>query len=53
MKAPRYGEERKSILKDLAVSVGAQYISREAGVLMKDVKIEHLGTSKSVEIGKQ
>ena len=52
VKAPRYGEERKSILKDLAVSVGAQYISREAGVLMKDVKIEHLGTSKSVEIGK-
>jgi chaperonin GroEL len=52
VKAPRYGEERKSILKDLAISVGADYISREAGILMKDVKIEHLGTSKSVEIGK-
>ena len=52
VKAPRYGEERKSILKDLATSVGADYISREAGIMMKDVKIEHLGTSKSVEIGK-
>lgn len=52
IKAPRYGEERKSILKDLAISVGSAYISREAGVLMKDVKIEHLGTSKSIEVGK-
>ena len=51
IKAPRYGEERKSILKDLAVSVGATYISRESGVLMRDVKIEHLGTCKSLEAG--
>lgn len=52
IKAPRYGEERKSILKDLAISVGADYISREAGLLMRDVKIEHLGTCKSIEVGK-
>ena len=52
IKAPRYGEERKSILQDLAISVGAAYVSREAGMLMKEVKIEHLGTCKSVEIGK-
>lgn len=52
IKAPRYGEERKNILKDLAVSVGATYVSRESGILMKDVKIEHLGTSKSIEAGK-
>lgn len=52
IKAPRYGEERKSILKDLATSVGADYISREAGLLMKDVKIEHLGSCKSIESGK-
>ncbi len=52
IKAPRYGEERKAILKDLATSVGADYISRETGVLMKDVKIEHLGSCKSIEVGK-
>ncbi len=52
IKAPRYGEERKSILRDLATSVGATYVSREAGIMLKDVKIEHLGTCKSVEIGK-
>ena len=27
VKAPRYGEERKSILQDLAISVGAEYVS--------------------------
>lgn len=53
IKAPRYGEERKSILQDLAISVGATYVSREAGMLLKQVKIEHLGTSKSIEVGKK
>jgi len=52
IKAPRYGEERKAILKDLSISVGADYVSRAAGIAMKDVKIEHLGSCKSVEIGK-
>ena len=52
IKAPRYGEERKSILKDLAISAGATYVSREAGMMLKDVKIEHLGTCKSIEVGK-
>lgn len=52
IKAPRYGEERKSILQDLAISVGATYVSREAQMLMKNVQIEHLGTCKSIEVGK-
>ena len=52
IKAPRYGEERKSILQDLSVSTGASYVSREAGILLKDVKIEHLGTCKSIEVQK-
>ena len=52
VKAPRYGEERKSILKDLAVSVGATYVSRESGVELKKVTMKDLGTAKSVEIKK-
>ena len=28
VKAPRYGEERRNILKDLCVSVGAEFVSR-------------------------
>ena len=52
VKAPRYGEERRNILKDLAVSVGATLISRESGVKLRDAKLEHLGIAKSVEISK-
>tara|TARA_R110002153_G_scaffold1580_16_gene8147 strand:+ start:7411 stop:8982 length:1572 start_codon:yes stop_codon:yes gene_type:complete len=53
VKAPRYGEERRNILKDLAASVGATFVSRESGVKMKDVKLEHLGTAKKVDITKR
>ena len=52
VKAPRYGEERRNILKDLAISVGATLVSRESGVKLKDAKLEHLGIVKSVEISK-
>ena len=52
VKAPRYGEERRSILKDLATSVGATFVSRESGVKLSDVKLEHLGIAKSIEISK-
>ena len=50
VKAPRYGQERKNILKDLSLSVGAAYISRESGTQLKDVKLEHLGSAKTVEV---
>ena len=52
VKAPRYGEERRGILKDLAISVGATFISRESGFKLGDTKLEHLGIAKSVEITK-
>ena len=49
-KAPRYGEERRQILEDLVVSVGGELISREKGLSLKDVKLEHLGTAKKIEV---
>jgi len=52
VKAPRYGQERRNILKDLAVSVGAEFISQEANLKLKDAKLEHLGKATAVEIYK-
>jgi chaperonin GroEL len=52
IKAPRYGEERRSILFDLAISVGAKFISRECGVPLRNVTLEHLGTAETVESSK-
>jgi len=53
VKAPRYGEERRHILKDLAVSVGATFVSRESGTSLRDVKLSDLGTAKNIEVSKR
>ena len=50
VKAPRYGEERKNILKDLALSVGATFISRENGLHLKDARLEHLGSCRKIDV---
>jgi len=52
IKAPKYGEERRSILKDLAVSVGATLVSREMGIKLRDVKLTHFGEVKKLEVTK-
>jgi chaperonin GroEL len=52
VKAPRYGEERRNILEDLSVTTGATFVSKDSGLRLKDVKLNHLGTAKRVEISK-
>jgi len=52
VKAPRYGEERRKILRDLCASIGATMITREDGLQLKDVKLGHFGQSKSLSISK-
>ena len=52
IKAPRYGEERRNILKDLCASVGATFITRENGLQIKDVQMKHFGNSKSITVSK-
>jgi len=49
IKAPRYGEERRNILKDLALSVGATLITRENNLRLKDIKLEHFGSANTIE----
>jgi len=53
IKAPRYGEERRNILADLAISCGATFISRESGIQMRSVKLEHFGTAQTIESDKR
>tara|TARA_R110000824_G_scaffold67377_8_gene174598 strand:+ start:39175 stop:40743 length:1569 start_codon:yes stop_codon:yes gene_type:complete len=52
IKAPRYGEERRNILKDLALSVGATFITRQNNLRLKDIKLNHFGRAKSFESSK-
>jgi len=52
VKAPRYGEERRNIMKDLAISVGATFVSTESGMKIGDVKLKDFGRAKKIEIAK-
>ena len=53
IKAPRYGEERRSILEDLALVTGATLISKDSGIRLKDVKLENLGQAQRIESAKR
>jgi chaperonin GroEL len=52
VKAPRYGEERRNILSDLAIATGATFVTQQSRIELREVKLEHLGTAKSIEISK-
>ena len=52
VKAPFYGERRRNILSDLALSTGAEFISTDGTVRLRDVKLQHLGQARSVDITK-
>ena len=49
IKAPSYGEERREILEDLALSCGATFVSRESGKKLSEVLMEDLGVAKYIE----
>jgi len=50
VKAPRYGEERRSILEDLSLSVGAKFVSRESGMRLEQIKLKDLGAAKTADV---
>jgi chaperonin GroEL len=52
IKAPRYGEERREILKDLCTVTGATFISKDSGIPLSKVTLEHLGSARRAEISK-
>ena len=51
-KPPKYGEERRNILKDLCVSIGATFMTRENNLTLKDVKLTHFGQCKTISVNK-
>src|SRR6202166_1894313 len=52
VKAPGFGDRRKSMLEDLAVVTGGQVISEELGIKLENVTLDMLGTAKKVRIDK-
>jgi len=49
IKPNHYGEERRNTLNDIALTTGATFISKDSGVRLNKVTLDHLGTCKSVE----
>jgi chaperonin GroEL len=52
VKAPGFGDRRKSMLEDLAVLTGGQVISEDLGIKLENVTLDMLGKAKKVRIDK-
>lgn len=52
VKAPGFGDRRKAMLEDLAILTGAQVITDDLGLDLKDATIDMLGTASKVEVTK-
>ncbi len=52
VKAPAFGDRRKSILQDIATLTGAQVVSPEVGLKLDQVGLEVLGTARRIVVTK-
>jgi chaperonin GroEL len=53
VKAPGFGDRRKSMLEDIAILTGGQLISDELGMKLENVTLNMLGRAKKVIIEKE
>jgi len=52
VKAPGFGDRRKSMLEDIGILTGGQVISEDLGIKLENVKINDLGSCKKVKVDK-
>merc|ERR1712110_984212 len=52
VKAPGFGDRRKSMLEDISILTGGQVISEDMGIKLENVTIDMLGSSKKVVLSK-
>ena len=53
VKAPGFGDRRKSMLEDIALLTGGQVISEDLGIKLESVKLDMLGKAKKINIDKE
>ena len=53
VKAPGFGDRRKSMLEDIAILTGGKMLSEDLGIKLENVKIEDLGRAKRVTVDKE
>ncbi|WP_411842584.1 chaperonin GroEL [Salinicoccus sp. HZC-1] len=52
VKAPGFGDRRKAMLEDIAVLTGAQVVTEDLGLDLKDTTVDMLGTASKVNVSK-
>lgn len=53
VKAPGFGDRRKSMLEDIAILTGGKMIAEELGVKLETMELEDLGTAKRISVDKE
>src|SRR6187431_342621 len=53
VKAPGFGDRRKSMCEDIAILTGGKFISEDLGVKLETLNLEDLGRVKSVVVDKE
>ena len=53
VKAPGFGDRRKEMLRDIATLTGAQVITDELGLDLKETTIDQLGRARQVKVDKE
>jgi chaperonin GroEL len=52
VKSPYFGDRRKAFLQDLAIVTGGEVITPDAGILLREVGLEVMGSARRVVVSK-
>ena len=50
IRAPGFGERRKSLLQDIAIVTGAEFVAKDLGMKIEGTTLEQLGTARKLTI---
>ena len=53
VKAPGYGDRRKSMLEDIAILTGGKAITEDLGLKLENIDLDDLGRAKKVQVDKE
>ncbi|KKL71408.1 hypothetical protein LCGC14_2095210, partial [marine sediment metagenome] len=53
VKAPGFGDRRKSMMQDIAILTGGQAVLEDLGINIENIELKDLGRAKKIEIDKE
>ncbi len=53
VKAPGFGDRRKAMMADIAVTTGGEVISEDLGIKIEKIELSQLGQAKKIVVGKE